>query len=401
VTDEKKPAASPAEERNRSTETPSLLRKPVALDRRTQHVPSFDELRQRSIPGARAEASPPSNVNTRQAPPSPLSYAVAPKPAAVPPASSGSGVRSLPAVAPKIAPVTAAPVTQVYVAPTVLPELGAPIEEPASPSRIGLAPTALSFRPEPPTTVSPYPPKPSIPSRMPAAAASTTRPEPTSVSPYPAKPADINDASDLFPLGGNTDEVPTTFEPSLKRKVEPTFDGLRPTEPLSPETDEALRAKPTARGRAPDAAPVIDVVARPAALWRRTFAWAIDLLVIASVVLGFLSLATLLIGTSETLATNLLKVAMPGLILALVLALVYTSLFAFLGQGRTLGRRLLGLHLVDGTGHAPGPIRAIARGLLALVSVGLFFAGFWLALFDRKGQTLHDKLARTYVVQLG
>jgi uncharacterized RDD family membrane protein YckC len=55
---------------------------------------------------------------------------------------------------------------------------------------------------------------------------------------------------------------------------------------------------------------------------------------------------------------------------------------------------------VDDSGAAPGPARALVRAALALVSFALFLAGFWLALFDRRGQTLHDKLTRTFVVRL-
>jgi uncharacterized RDD family membrane protein YckC len=40
------------------------------------------------------------------------------------------------------------------------------------------------------------------------------------------------------------------------------------------------------------------------------------------------------------------------------------------------------------------------RAALSLASFGLFLSGFWLALFDRRGQTLHDKLTSTFVVQL-
>ncbi len=63
------------------------------------------------------------------------------------------------------------------------------------------------------------------------------------------------------------------------------------------------------------------------------------------------------------------------------------------------GRWLLGLRLVDTHGLAPAPARAIVRALLSVVSFGLFLGGFWMALFDRRGQTLHDKLTSTFVIQ--
>src|SRR5205085_10371467 len=93
------------------------------------------------------------------------------------------------------------------------------------------------------------------------------------------------------------------------------------------------------------------------------------------------------------------RVWIPGAVLGAVLALAYCAAGAFLFQGRTLGRALLGIRLVDGTGLAPAPVRAVVRAVLASLSVVFCFAGFWWALFDRKGQTLHDKLTATYVVR--
>lgn len=141
-----------------------------------------------------------------------------------------------------------------------------------------------------------------------------------------------------------------------------------------------------------------DVLATPASLWRRSFAWVFDLIVIAVVVGGFFAAALAVIGKPSP--ALLLKVALPGLGVVGFVAFVYTTLFAFLWRGRTPGRRLLGIHLVDASGHAPHAGRALVRAALSLASFTLFLSGFWLALFDRRGQTLHDKLTSTFVVRL-
>lgn len=141
-----------------------------------------------------------------------------------------------------------------------------------------------------------------------------------------------------------------------------------------------------------------DVLATPASLWRRSFAWVFDLVVIAVVVGGFFAAALAVIGKPSP--SLLLKVALPGLGVVGFVAFVYTTLFAFLWRGRTPGRRLLGIHLVDASGHAPHAGRALVRAALSLASFTLFLSGFWLALFDRRGQTLHDKLTSTFVVRL-
>ncbi len=95
------------------------------------------------------------------------------------------------------------------------------------------------------------------------------------------------------------------------------------------------------------------------------------------------------------------RVLLPGLILVLVLSAAYGAVFGWLWEGTTLGRRLFGIRLVDQTGHAPSPVRAVIRAALSLLSFAAFLGGFWLALFDRKGQTLHDKLTSTFVVRPG
>jgi len=163
----------------------------------------------------------------------------------------------------------------------------------------------------------------------------------------------------------------------------PVFDSAEaPNEPAE-SVDEAIEG---------------DVLATPASLWRRTFAWLFDLAVIAVVVTAFFGAALVVIGRPSP--SLLLSVAVPALGVVGFVAFVYTALFAFLWRGRTPGRRILGIHLVDATGHAPRAGRALVRAALSLASFSLFLSGFWLAIFDRRGQTLHDKLTSTFVVRL-
>ncbi len=98
-------------------------------------------------------------------------------------------------------------------------------------------------------------------------------------------------------------------------------------------------------------------------------------------------------------AQSIQTILVPGLLLAGVLAVAYSAAFGFLFDGRTPGRWLVRIRLVDHSGLAPAPARAIIRAFLAALSFALFLGGFWLALVDRRGQTLHDKLTRTFLVQ--
>ncbi|NOK23912.1 RDD family protein, partial [Corallococcus carmarthensis] len=154
-----------------------------------------------------------------------------------------------------------------------------------------------------------------------------------------------------------------------------------------------------------------EVHARPASLWRRLLSFTVDTAAISAVAAAYITLASSVAGVKGpqpgltgldafvAWLRALHTVLLPGVVLVLVLATVYCAVAAFLWNGRTLGRLLLGLRLVDTHGMAPTPGRAIFRALLAGLSFVLFLGGFWMALFDRRGQTLHDKLTSTFVVQ--
>jgi len=179
-----------------------------------------------------------------------------------------------------------------------------------------------------------------------------------------------------------------------------------PPEPARIVEPARPRAAPAHRSTAPlpreEAKVTTDstVMATPASLVRRLVASLVDLSLIALVAGFFLAGAVLIIAPKGlSLTHGLLAIALPALLLSAVLSFVYTTVFAFLFQGKTPGRRLAGIRLVDRTGSAPGPGHALLRAALSLVSFALFLSGFWLGLFDRRGQTLHDKLTRTFVVR--
>ncbi|QSQ28356.1 RDD family protein [Pyxidicoccus parkwayensis] len=192
----------------------------------------------------------------------------------------------------------------------------------------------------------------------------------------------------------------------------PRMESLPPAPAAAPNVgiarSEAIRA-PAAKGI--NASSTTEVHARPASLWRRLLSFTVDTAAIAGVAALYITLASSVTGTKAP-AAGLVgldafvawlrafhTVLLPGFFLVLVLALVYCAVAAFLWNGRTLGRLLLGLRLVDTHGVAPAPGRAIVRAVLASLSFVLFLGGFWMALFDRRGQTLHDKLTSTFVVQ--
>lgn len=154
-----------------------------------------------------------------------------------------------------------------------------------------------------------------------------------------------------------------------------------------------------------------EVHARPASLWRRALATTIDALILCALIAGYMFAAASVAGIhslpEKAFGLDAIvqvlqawsKILVPGAVLAVVLGFVYSALFAFVWNGCSPGRKLAGIRLVDARGRAPSPARAVLRAALSLLSLALLLAGFWLALFDRHGQTLHDKLARTWWVQ--
>lgn len=426
---------------------PSLLDKEIQIDRRR---PDRDAQAPAPVPPHMAPAAPP-GMTARAVPPgmtpagaqTPRPQAPAPAPASAAPRAPGLPVMpprpqapAAPmAAAPQMAPAPRAP-AQMAPAPRApaMPAAPAPRPPPAAAPSAQVTPApAQAAAPRPPA------PPPQAPSfNLPGVAAPAPRANtpsfgvPTVAAPAPA-PAPIARQAPapglpVMPPRPQAASALPSFPPAAPAAPAPLAVALE-EESFSVEVEESeppVAAAPTrlpaipapapvaapAVVRAAPAAPgVAEVHARPASLWRRLLAFTIDTSAIAGVAALYLMLASSVAGVSTpqtglsgldafvSQVRALQSVLVPGAVLLLVLSLVYCAISAFLWNGRTLGRRLLGLRLVDTHGLAPAPGRAIVRAMLASLSFGLFLAGFWMALFDRRGQTLHDKLTSTYVVQ--
>jgi uncharacterized RDD family membrane protein YckC len=153
-----------------------------------------------------------------------------------------------------------------------------------------------------------------------------------------------------------------------------------------------------------------EIHAEPGGAFAQIGAGIVDAMVLGALFLAYLFVAQAIAGklpaTDETgidwlidRAVTWRGVLAPGAVLLAALWFVYGSLFHALG-GRTLGKRLFGLTVVDASGLPPRLVRSAGRSLLSFVSAGLLFMGFVLVVFDSRKQALHDKLARTFVVRL-
>jgi uncharacterized RDD family membrane protein YckC len=221
--------------------------------------------------------------------------------------------------------------------------------------------------------------------------------------PPPAEPARAE-----APLSILSRELPMQQEeplqPPLRASSPPSFRVARPL----PDTDPYI-TETEAPGESDAVSAALRVV-RVAPVWRRAGAWLVDATVLFAIVWGFLWMATGLVHHAppsrqsglDWLAETLLaygKVWVPALGLFSLITVGYLALFTALG-GQTPGKRLFRLQVVDSTGADPSIFRSAVRAVLALGSGLLVLMGFLLVIFDRRRQTLHDKLARTFVICL-
>jgi len=193
-----------------------------------------------------------------------------------------------------------------------------------------------------------------------------------------------------------------------RREVElPVIDqsGLEP-EPLAEATARAAPEVrlPTIQKVVTEYAPLSMILerveAKPAGVIPRALAGVVDVLIVAAVVVVFLIPAWL------AGAFDFLSIA-PSRFAAVVLA-VYLFAIAVAGvyhvvstsaYGRTLGKRLTGIRVVDISGEPLGLLDAAVRFSAWLIS-GLFFGLGWLWLvFDLNHRGLHDYLSRTVVIR--
>lgn len=136
------------------------------------------------------------------------------------------------------------------------------------------------------------------------------------------------------------------------------------------------------------------------------FGWLVDLLCIVGLLAGLIAVVEpsafgelkLMLETKPS-GTEWARQFMPVAAAGVLLAFIYVAFFGFAFDGVSPGRRLAGLRLVDGSGASPGPLRAVLRAALSLLSFALGLLGFLLALVTPERKTLHDLLTETKPVR--
>lgn len=86
--------------------------------------------------------------------------------------------------------------------------------------------------------------------------------------------------------------------------------------------------------------------------------------------------------------------------IVIIMTLVISHLWFGNATARSPGKRAAGLKIVRfDTGEPVGVTAGLVRTLAQLVTIATFGVPYAIVLFDRRGRTLHDRIAGTLVVE--
>lgn len=128
-----------------------------------------------------------------------------------------------------------------------------------------------------------------------------------------------------------------------------------------------------------------------AGFFPRAAAFLIDLVIVAVVAYATLKIGLMVAGGGSRNAGYLY----PALF---VLASTY-FIFLHALSGRTIGKMLMRIRVINSEGEDLGVWGAFLRWAGYFISAAVMLAGFFWAAFDSEGQAWHDKIAGTYVVK--
>lgn len=139
-----------------------------------------------------------------------------------------------------------------------------------------------------------------------------------------------------------------------------------------------------------------------ASFGRRFTAHMIDLflIVIVAFVMMLLALIPMILfafiddgGFLSLMANNALNVLVYGLII------LYFALCESSSMQGTVGKRIMGIMVVDEYGERLTFKKALVRGAVKVLLSSILLIGYLMALFTKDSQSLHDTVAKTYVVK--
>ncbi|GGK34442.1 RDD family protein [Salinarimonas ramus] len=138
--------------------------------------------------------------------------------------------------------------------------------------------------------------------------------------------------------------------------------------------------------------------------WVRAVALVIDTIVtmILAVVFGALAgftLGFLLVLDGASIAQSTDQIALLGNIIGFGVTWLYFAVMESSSMQGTLGKRALGLKVVNSEGGRIGFGRATGRYFAKAISALILFIGYFMAGWTRGKRALHDMIADTYVIK--
>jgi len=87
------------------------------------------------------------------------------------------------------------------------------------------------------------------------------------------------------------------------------------------------------------------------------------------------------------------------IVIAAFIPFLYFGICEGSSMSASLGKKMLGLMVVDEQGRKLSSAKAFTRSICRILSGLILGIGFFIALFDENGKALHDKLANTFVIK--
>ena len=133
---------------------------------------------------------------------------------------------------------------------------------------------------------------------------------------------------------------------------------------------------------------------------RRVIGAVLDLIAIAVIwMMGFAGVAALAV-TMYTLLPESSPTYVAPVLFTFIGSIPFWTLWVFNAQGWSPAGKVTHLRAVDEFGAAPGARRGLVRTLALVPSILPLGLGFWAAAWHHEGQTWHDRIARTRVIEL-
>lgn len=145
-----------------------------------------------------------------------------------------------------------------------------------------------------------------------------------------------------------------------------------------------------------------------ASFWSRLLAIIIDyllvnfvlsLIIALVIVVGYADEGPDVVQRGDDLVRDLSESWGPAQLLLLAGYWLYFAIMHSSPWGATVGKRILGLYVVDEEGHRLNFWQATIRFFGKLISSVVLFVGFLVALIHPRRQALHDLIAKTYVMR--